>query len=128
MGLINLFSDKIKEAANKQIKNKVIECFEFIECTWEIPSLENIILIFHNDILLILDNLMFVAANNKDNLMHLNCFAIKDCYHQNISVIFVCQDTMYKSEKLRQVESNSLYEAAFDNKGYRRNLYSIFFI
>ena len=77
--------------------------------------------------MLILDDLMFVALGDKDNLTKLNEYAMKDFHHQNISLIFVCQDMMYCSEKFRQLRSNSLYQVLFNNIGDSRNLFLFFF-
>lgn len=67
---------------------------------------------------------MFVASCDKDNLIKINKYAMKECHHQNVSLIFVCQD-MFCNEKFRQLRSNSLYQVVFD-KGDCRNLFSVF--
>ena len=67
-----------------------------------------------------------MASCDKENLMKLNEYAMKDCYHQNISLIFVCQDMFY-NEKFQQLHSNSLYQVIFDNISDSRNLFAVFF-
>ena len=71
-----------------------------------------------NDILLILDD--------KESFIHLNNYGIKDCHYMYITLVFVCQDLMYKPEKLRMITSNSLYQIVFHNTGDKCNLHAIF--
>ena len=78
--------------------------------------------------MLILDDLMFVASGDKENLKKLNEYVMKDCHHQNISLVFICQDMMNGNEKFRQLRSNSLYQVLFNNIGDSRNLFSVFLI
>ena len=91
-----------------------------------IPGVCEIVEKYGENVLLILDDLMFVASRHKDNLIKLNEYAIKDCHHQNISLIFICQDMMFCNEKFCHLRSNSLYQVVFDNKGDCRNLFSVF--
>ena len=67
--------------------------------------------------LLILDDLVSVTTDSKENLSKLNNYAIKDCHHENMSITFICQDLVYRNEKLCQGKNNSIYKVLFDNEG-----------
>ena len=51
---------------------------------------------------------------------------MKDCHHRNCSLIFVCQDLMYKAEQLTMILSKSNYVVVFQNIGDEQNLYHVF--
>ena len=118
---------EMKEEVEKKKKNGKNIKIEFIECDKSIPGVREIVERYGENVLLILDDLMFVASGDKENLMKLNEYAMKDCHHQNISLVFISQDMMYGNEKFRQLRSNSLYQVLFNNIGDSRNLFSVFF-
>ena len=118
----SLFDEMKKELVDKT-EQGLLESFKFVKCEKSIPAVEDVVSSCCNNALLILDDLMFVATDCKENL---NNYAMKDCHHQNIRVLFICQDIMYKNEKLRRIKSNSMYQLVFDNKGDRGNLHAIF--
>ena len=122
----DIFNEMKKRVGEKKKEGKKIE-INFVECTKTIPGVREIVERYGENVMLILDDLMFVASGDKENLNRLNEYAMKDCHHQNISLIFVCQDMMYCNEKFRQLRSNSLYQVIFNNIGDSRNLFSVFF-
>ena len=74
----------------------LIESFKFVKCEKNIPVVQNVSS-YCNNALLVLDDLMFVAMDCMENLEVLTIYAKKDCHHQNISMLFVCQDIMHKN-------------------------------
>ena len=111
----SIFDEMKREVDDKKVRG-LTESFKFIKCEKSIPAVQDVVLSCNNA-LLVLDC--------KENLEVLNNYAMKDCYCQNISVLFICQD-MYENEKLRQIQNNSMYQVVFNNKGDRRNLHAVF--
>ena len=68
---------------------------------------------------------MFAVCEDKNKLDKLHCYVMKDCHHCYCSLIFVCQDLLYKAEKLRMILSNSNYIMLFQNIGDKQNLYHV---
>ena len=71
--------------------------------------------------LVIFNNLMFLLTNKASSTKFLNDLELKRCHHEKINVIFICQDLMYTSEKLRMLFSNSNYVVLFPNDSDKRN-------
>ena len=107
-------------------KRKVI----FIDSTGRFPDIHQIL--SEHGInksclcLFVFDDLMFAVCEDKEKLDKLHGYVIKDCHHYNCSLVFICQDLMYKAEKLRTILSNSNYVVVFQNIGDERNLYHVF--
>ena len=74
--------------------------------------------------LFVFDDLMFAVCEDKEKLDKLHGYVMKDS-HYNCSLIFVCQDLMYKAEKSRMILSNSNYIVVFQNIGDEHNLYHV---
>ena len=81
------FDDVQKALAEK--KENVISGYSFIKCMSEIPSVGELKMkSMHDEMLIILDYLMFVASDDRESFSHLNHFVMKNCHHMNISIIF----------------------------------------
>ena len=103
------------------IKEKKIT-IDFIDCNKGIPRASDIQTNLLDNTLVILDDLMGIAASSKENTANLDNFACRDSHHSNISIIFTCQNLCYGNCKLRNSRINSQYTLLFKNIGDRRNM------
>ena len=110
--------DKIKTV----IREKKNISIEFIMCEKDIPRADDIQPNLSDNTLVILDDLMTIAASSKENTTNLDNFASRDSHHSNISVIFTCQNLCYGNGRLRNSRVNSQYTLLFKNIGDRRNM------
>ena len=90
----------------KEEKNITID---FIDCNKGIPRASDIQTNLLDNTLVILDDLMGIAASSKENTANLDNFACRDSHHSNISIIFTCQNLCYGNGKLRNSRINSQY-------------------
>ena len=118
--------DEIKSIINEQ-KNTALQNYEFIKCKLHIPSVTDIKQKLGNQTLIILDDLMINATDNKDNTKKLDEIATRDCHHEDFSIIFTCQNLNYGNTKLRTARTNSQYIIVFNNVGDNRNLKTLLF-
>ena len=87
--------DDVQKALEEKKENNVISGYSFIKCMSEIPSVDELKMKSkHDEMLIILDDLMFIASDDRESFSRLNNFVMEDCHHMNISVIFVSQDLM----------------------------------
>ena len=103
----------IKKHIRDNSNNSTLKTYEFTNCTKGIVSVEDLRPKLGKATLLVLDDLMVIAASNKTNLENLNNLASCDSHHSNTSVIFVCQNLNYGSGKLRNCRVNSQYHTMF---------------
>jgi hypothetical protein len=75
--------------------------------------------------LLVLDDLMVVAASSSKNTENLNNIASRDSHHTNTSVIFVCQNLNFGNGELRNARVNSQYHLLFNNLSDRRDIETV---
>jgi DNA replication protein DnaC len=87
--------DDIKQIVRKNAPTSALKSCEFINCNNGIPSIASLKSRLGTATLLILDDLMIIAASNKENMEKLNNLASRDSHHFNTSVIFVCQNLNY---------------------------------
>ena len=91
----------------------------FINCSAEFPNIHDVLVkygIKEGIPCLFVFDVTFLS-NVEDNWNKLHNYVTKDCHHSNVSLIFVCQDLMYKAEKFRMISSNSNYVIIFQNVG-----------
>ena len=84
--------DKIKEIVCTNAPTSKLKSCEFIDCTKGIPAMTDLKPKLGEAALLILDDLMILAAVDRENADNLNNLASCDSHHMNVSVIFVCQN------------------------------------
>lgn len=111
--------DEIREEIKKN--DRPIEVV-FIDCSKGIPTISDIQKNKHQNTLVILDDLMTIAASSKENTTRLDNLSCRDAHHSNMSVIFVCQNLNYGNGKLRTARVNSQYIVCFKNLADRRNM------
>ena len=70
---------------------------------------------------MIFDDLMFLLTGKASSTIFLNDLVLKRCHPKGIDIIFVCQDLMYTSKKLRMLFSNSNYVILFPNNSDKIN-------
>ena len=100
-----------------------------INCSVQFPDVHDVLAKYgikeQIPFLFVFDNLMFLS-DVKDNWNKLHNYVMKDCHHSNVSLIFVCQDLMYRVEKFQMISSNSNYVIIFQNVEDEWNLYHVF--
>lgn len=114
--------DTMREIIEK--RNDALQ-IAFVDCNKGIPDISEIQPNSHENTLIILDDLMTVVASSKENTLRLDNFACRDAHHNNISVIFVCQNLMYGNGILRNSRVNSQYIVMFKNLADSRNMYTL---
>jgi hypothetical protein len=112
----------IKKYIRDSSEIATLKTYEFIDCTKGIVSAEELRPKLGKATLLVLDDLMVIAASNKTNLENLNNLASRDSHHSNTSVIFVCQNLNYGSGKLRNCRVNSQYHTMFNSLSDSRDV------
>ena len=74
----------------------------FINCSAQFSNVHNVLAKYGTKKLIpclfVFDNFMFLS-DGKDNWNKLHHYVMKDCPYSNVSLIFLCQDLMYKAEK-----------------------------
>ena len=80
------------------IKEKKNITIDFIDCNKGIPRASDIQTNLLDNTLVILDDLMGIAASSKENKAILDNFACHDSHHSNISIIFTCRNLFYGNE------------------------------
>jgi hypothetical protein len=105
--------DDIKKYICDNADTSTLKTYEFLDCSNGIPSINDLRGKLSKATLLVLDDLMVLAASNKINLENLDNIASRDSHHTNTSVIFVCQNLNYGSGRLRNCRTNSQYHAMF---------------
>ena len=113
----------IKENKN----NSMLKEYEFIKCKLNSPSVSEIKQKLGKQTLIILDDLMINAVDNKENTKRIDELATRDCHHEDFSIIFTCQNINYGNTKLRTARANSQYIVVFNNVGDNRNLKTILY-
>ena len=84
----DIYND-IKAIIKRKKDFSSLKDYEFIDCNKGIPSIAQLKNKLGDKTLLVLDDLMVVAASNKENMENLNNIAARDSHHFNTSVIFV---------------------------------------
>ena len=105
--------DTIKRTICDNAATSTLKTYEFIDCNNGLPSMSVIKPKLGKATLLILDDLMVIAAPSTKNVDNLNNLASCDSHHTNTSVIFVCQNLNYSSGKLCNTRVNSQYHILF---------------
>ena len=105
--------DDIKKNIRDNADTSTLKTYEFLDCSNGIPSINDLRGKLSKATLLVLDDLMVLAASNKNNLENLDNIASRDSHHTNTSVIFVCQNLNYGNGRLRNCRMNSQYHTMF---------------
>ena len=114
--------DDIKQIIRTNAPTSKLKTFEFIDCNQGIPSIKELRTKLGDATLLVLDDLMVVAASNSKNVENLNNIVSRDSHHTNTSVIFVCQNLNFGNGKLRNARVNSQYHIMFNNLSDHRDI------
>ena len=114
--------DDIKQIIRTNATKSKLKTFEFIDCNQGIPSINELRSKLGDATLLVLDDLMVVAASNTKNVENLNNIVSRDSHHTNTSVIFVCQNLNFGNGKLRNARVNSQYHIMFNNLSDHRDI------
>jgi predicted AAA+ superfamily ATPase len=81
--------DDIKQIIRTNAATSKLKTYEFIDCNQGIPSISELKTKLGDAMLLVLDDLMVIAASNTKNVENLNNIVSRDSHHTNTSVIFV---------------------------------------
>ena len=114
--------DDIKQIIRTNATKSKLKTFEFIDCNQGIPSINELRSKLGDATLLVLDDLMVVAASSTKNVENLNNIVSRDSHHTNTSVIFVCQNLNFGNGKLRNARVNSQYHIMFNNLSDHRDI------
>jgi hypothetical protein len=114
--------DDIKDIIRTNSTTSNLKTFEFVDCNQGIPSIAELKAKLGNATLLVLDDLMVLAASNSKNVENLNNIVSRDSHHTNTSVIFVCQNLNFGNGKLRNARVNSQYHVLFNNLSDLRDI------
>jgi hypothetical protein len=117
--------DDMKQIICDNLETSKLKMYEFVDCNQGIPSMNKLKTKLSNATLLVLDDLMVIAASNTKNVENLNNIASRDSHHTNTSVIFVCQNLNFGNGKLRNTRVNSQYHVIFNNLSDRRDIETI---
>jgi hypothetical protein len=117
--------DDIKQTIRNNAETSKLKTYEFIDCNQGIPSISELKNKLGDATLLVLDDLMVVAASNTKNVENLNNIVSRDSHHTNTSVIFVCQNLNFGNGKLRNARVNSQYHVIFNNLSDHRDIETI---
>jgi hypothetical protein len=117
--------DDIKKNIRDNAATSTLKTYEFLDCSNGIPSINDLRGKLSKATLLVLDDLMVLAASNKINLENLDNIASRDSHHTNTSVIFVCQNLNYGNGRLRNCRTNSQYHTIFKSLTDTRDMYMI---
>ena len=117
--------DDIKQIIRTNATTSKLKTYEFIDCNQGIPSINELKTKLGDATLLVLDDLMVVAALNTKNVENLNNIASRDSQHTNTSVIFVCLNLNFGNGKLRNARVNSQYHVIFNNLSDHRDIETI---
>ena len=93
-----IYDDMKKNVAEKNETSSLKE-IKFIDCNNSIPTVADLRKNFGYQTLLIFDINAANATNSgsaAENMKNLNNFVCRDSHHDDMSVIFVCQDIGYK--------------------------------
>ena len=82
----------MKQIICDNLETSKLKTYEFVDCNQGIPSMNELKTKLSDATLLVLDDLMVIAASNTKNVENLNNIASRDSHHTNTSVIFVCQN------------------------------------
>ena len=113
--------DKMKNVVVERKSYSNLKEIEFVNCFKAIPTSSELKAKIGESSLVIYDDLMTTAASSSQNIMNLDNIASRDSHHDNMSVIFVCQNLMYGNGKLRNIRVNSQYHVIFKNLSDFRN-------
>ena len=114
--------DDIKQTIRENAETSNLKTYEFIDCNKGIPSIAFLKSKLGTATLLVLDDLMILAASTTKDVENLNNIASRDSHHFNTSVIFVCQNLYYGNGKLRNIRVNSQYHLMFNNRSDSRDV------
>ena len=117
--------DDIKQLIRTNASTSKLKTYEFIDCNQGIPSIDELRPKLGDATLLVLDDLMVLAASNTKNVENLNNIVSRDSHHTNTSVIFVCQNLNFGNGKLRNARVNSQYHVIFNNLSDHRDIETI---